>query len=132
MRKGRKLRKFEWEKILGRKAWTAQELAPIIGISPICMRRYLRIYTFLGRLERKRFGVFWYYVVKRFLEPPDVSYPCPFCHARMDLYRVKRCGCEFHMCPVSEQHCKFSYCKKHQIMVTVKKESVAKEVKLRE
>jgi ssDNA-binding Zn-finger/Zn-ribbon topoisomerase 1 len=98
---------------MGRLAWTALELAPKLGISPLNTRRYLRRYAFAGRLTRKKFGRIWYYAVTRFLSPPNFSYPCPFCNGRMDVYQVK-CGCEFQICSQVFEHSVFKYCEKHQ------------------
>lgn len=110
--KGRKYRKFELERIIGRLAWTANELAPKLGISPLNTRRYLRRYAFAGRLTRKKFGRIWYYAITRFLSIPNFSYPCPLCNGRMDVYKVK-CGCEFQICFILE-HSVFKYCEKHK------------------
>lgn len=115
VRKGRKLRKFAWEKLLRKQLWNAQELAVKVGIAPICMRRYLRIYYEARRLERKRFGVYWYYAVARFVHPPDLSYPCPRCRARMEIYYVKKCGCEFSLCSIDQRHDVYKYCARHRI-----------------
>lgn len=112
----RKVRKFEWERIFGRLAWTAQELAPQLKLSVVCTRRYLRIYYFLGRLERKREGVSWYYAIKRFLSPADEIITCLRCRQPLEIYR-KKCGCEFRMC-VEDEHCQFNYCKSHQLPST--------------
>lgn len=114
VRKGRKLRKFEWERLMRKQAWAAEELSTKVGIAPICMRRYLRIYYEARRLERKRFGVFWYYAVSRFLQPPDVTYPCPRCKAKLEVYHVK-CGCEFSLCAVDPKHDLYKYCQKHRV-----------------
>jgi len=109
---GRKYRKFELERIMGRLAWTALELAPKLGISPINTRRYLRRYAFASRLTRHKFGRIWYYAITRFLTPPNFSYLCPLCNGRIDVYKVK-CGCEFQICFIFE-HSVFKYCEKHK------------------
>jgi len=111
--KGRKYRKLELERIMGRLAWTALELHQKFGISALNMRRYLRRYTFAGRLTRKKFGRIWYYAVTRFLTPPNFSYPCPLCNGKMDVYQVK-CGCWFQICNASFEHSVFKYCEKHK------------------
>lgn len=110
---GRKHRKFELERIMGRLAWTALELSPKLGISPLNTRRYLRRYAFAGRLTRHKFGRIWYYAITRFLTPPNLSYPCPLCNGRMDVYEVK-CGCEFQICNQVFEHSVFKYCEKHK------------------
>ena len=106
-------RRLELERVMGRQAWTAQELAPKLGMSVMSTRRYLRIYYNSRRLDRKRFGVFWYYAVARFVELPDVSCKCPRCSGKMDVYKV-RCGCIFHICSVSFAHSLFKYCERHK------------------
>jgi len=111
--KGRKHRKLELERVMGRLAWTALELHSKFGISPLNMRRYLRRYAFAGRLTRKKFGRIWYYAATRFLTRPNFAYHCPFCHGRMDVYKVK-CGCEFQICNVTFEHSVFKYCEKHK------------------
>ena len=131
VRKGRKLRKFEWERIMRKQAWSAEELAEKLHIHPTCMRRYLRIFYEARRLERKRFGVMWFYAVSRFLSSPDLTYPCPHCRARMEVYYVRKCGCEFSLCSMDRKHDAYKYCSKHAIPVTAK--TVDKvEVKVRE
>ena len=113
--KGRKHRKFELERIMGRLAWTALELHGKLGISPLNTRRYLRRYAFAGRLTRKKFGRIWYYAVTRFLSPSNFSYMCPLCGGRMDVYKVK-CGCEFQICNLMFEHSVFKYCEKHKVI----------------
>jgi hypothetical protein len=130
LRKGRKLRQFPWEKIMRKQYWNAQELAPILGLHPTCTRRYLHIYWCVDRLDRQRFGMLLYYSPKRFLSPPDLSYPCPGCRARMEVYHVKKCGCEFHLCAVDPKHDLYKYCKHHQtVPVTASTASDHGEVK---
>ena len=129
MRKGRKLRKFEWEKVLRKQAWSAEELAIKFNLHPTCMRRYLRIYYEARRLERKHFGVYWYYAVSRFLQPPNVTYPCPHCHAKMEVYYVQRCGCEFQLCAMDPRHDVYNYCAKHRVVTVTAKTADKGEVK---
>lgn len=106
-------RKLELERVMGRQAWTAQELAPKFGMSVLSMRRYLRIYYEARRLDRKKFGVLLYYVIARFLEPPDKKSTCPMCVGVLDVYFCK-CGCTFSICTENYAHSTFSYCEKHK------------------
>ena len=113
-KKGRKHRRIEWERIMRKQAWTAQELAPKLNLSPFVTRRYLRIAYNGRRVERKRFGVLWYYVIRRFLSPANHTYHCPVCSAKMEVFIV-RCGCEFHICSVDGKHDIYRYCERHRV-----------------
>lgn len=109
---GRERRRFPWEEILGRQAWCAKELAPILGISVLNTRRYLRRSYEASRLERKKFGIVYFYAVKRFLSLSNGSYMCPTCKGRMEVYHCK-CGCLFQICTMHFKHSKFKYCARH-------------------
>jgi hypothetical protein len=111
--KGRRIRKLEIERLMGRKAWTAAELCSSVHISSLNMRRYLRRYLRSGRLTRKKFGVIWYYAVERFRHEPNFAYPCPVCRGRMDVYKLP-CGCKFQLCANNKMHDIWEYCEKHK------------------
>lgn len=111
--KGRKYRKIELERFMGRQAWSGKELAEKLDISPLNARRYLRRYLFAKRVMRKKFGRIWYYAITRFLSRPNVVYQCPICKGRMDVYQVK-CGCEFQLCSMHNEHSVFNYCARHK------------------
>jgi len=59
-----KFETIDWKKLLGKKeAWTAQELAPKLGLSPITVRRLLRTAANIGLLEVKQVGRYKYYAL---------------------------------------------------------------------
>jgi len=104
--------RIEWERIMGRQAWTCAELTPKIGLSYRSVRRYLvRSYN-ARRLDRVKFGRYYFYAVARFLQPPDESYNCARCGKKVDVYRC-RCGCEFHICE-SPGHSRYEYCERQK------------------
>ena len=112
--RGRKIRKLEIERVMGRQGWSALELSEHFHISPLNMRRYLRRYLRSRRLVRKKFGVTWFYAVKRFFRSPNFSYQCPQCRAQMDVYKLP-CGCEFQICGRFErEHSQWNYCQVHR------------------
>jgi len=111
-RKGRKRKIIQWEEIMVRKAWLANELARKIGLSMRACRRYLIVSTGSGRLLRKPFGRYMYYAVACFCREPNVFYNCPKCGKKMDEYR-RKCGCVFKLCSVNEEHNEYSYCELH-------------------
>lgn len=70
---GQVLKWFNWRGLLGDQAWLTEELAPKMGLSLVCTRRYLRMAYFLGVLERKRWGRYWYYVLADALDEYKVK-----------------------------------------------------------
>jgi len=57
------LKWWEWRGLLGDSAWMPSELVERMGLTSVfCARRYLRAAYFLGTLERKRWGRYWYYL----------------------------------------------------------------------
>ena len=58
-------RKFNWVEIMDDKAWLAEELAQKLGMHPMTLRRYLRIYTNIGVLICHKIGRYKYYAVRK-------------------------------------------------------------------
>ena len=104
-------RKVEFERIMLRKAWRADELATLLGMHVTSCRRYLRRYYNAGILDRVKDGVSWYYVVARFLQPPDGVTTCE-CGSPAEIFH-RKCGCVFFICTGNESHSRFNYCQRH-------------------
>jgi hypothetical protein len=116
---GREKRRFEWEKILQKKLWCATELAPILQISPLNTRRYLRRAYYAGRLYRKQFGKVYYYGIKLFKSKPKNVHPCPVCKSDVEHYSMK-CGCSFDLCAGDDEHSVYDYCKIHEELLPLR------------
>ena len=88
----RVLKWWNWRGLMGKKAWMPSELAPIMGLSFVCARRYLRMAYFLGILERKHFGRYWYYALKDAFDMDEVSV-CSQC-GQLVTSNICACGAQ--------------------------------------
>jgi len=80
---------FNWRYLLGDKAWLTSELAPKMGLSPVCTRRYLRMAYYSRALVRKRWGRYWYYALRDALEFDTVK----VCLECGEILEGSRCKC---------------------------------------
>ena len=111
----REKRRVEWERLMFRTAWKIEELTPKLGLSYRATRRLVQRAYEGRRLDRTRDGRYFYFVVARFLHPPNSVIVCPTCSAQMEVYECK-CGCIFKMCTAVDEHSIFEYCRTHIIV----------------